>query len=85
MGLPGLSQEQVQVQLCQALLRSARFNLAKRYLTGQPHSKASIPQNIIERQACHSASQWQLHIGSMTSMGHEVSQSVMCSFVCLFA
>ncbi|KAL0036267.1 hypothetical protein WJX79_010808 [Trebouxia sp. C0005] len=33
-GLPGVSQEQVQVQLCQALLRSARFNLAKRYLTG---------------------------------------------------
>lgn len=46
-GLPGVSQEQVQVQLCQALLRSARFNLAKRYLTGQPHSKAGIPQNLI--------------------------------------
>ena len=34
-GRLGLSQEQVQAQLCQALLRSARFNLAKQYLTGQ--------------------------------------------------
>jgi len=73
------------VQLCQALLCSARFNLAKRYLTGQPQSKAGIHQNIIERQSCHSASQWHLHIGSMTSMGYEVSHSVMRSFVCPFA
>lgn len=33
-GLPGLSEEEVQAQLCFALLRSARFNLAKTYLTG---------------------------------------------------
>lgn len=33
-GLPGLSEEEVQAQLCFALLRAARFNLAKTYLTG---------------------------------------------------
>ena len=33
-GLPGLSEQEVQAQLCFALLCSARFNLAKTYLTG---------------------------------------------------
>lgn len=33
-GLPGLSEQEVQAQLCFALLRSARFTLAKTYLTG---------------------------------------------------
>lgn len=33
-GLPGLSEQEVHAQLCFALLRSARFSLAKTYLTG---------------------------------------------------
>lgn len=35
-GLPGLREQEVQAQLCFALLCSARFNLAKTYLTGAP-------------------------------------------------
>ena len=35
-GLPGLSEQEVQAQLCQALLCCAHFNLAKQYLTGWP-------------------------------------------------
>ena len=35
-GLPGLSEEDVRVQLCLALLRCGRFNLAKQHLTGTP-------------------------------------------------
>ena len=34
-GLPGLTHQEVQALLCFALLRSARFNLAKTYLTGK--------------------------------------------------
>ena len=33
-GMPGLTDQEVQAQLCFALLCSARFNLAKTYLTG---------------------------------------------------
>ena len=46
-GRLGLSQEQVHAQLCQALLRLARFNLAKQYLTGQSPSCGVLPRALL--------------------------------------
>lgn len=46
-GRLGLSQEQVHAQLCQALLRSARFNLAKQYLTGQSMCYGVTPRALL--------------------------------------
>ena len=34
-GLPSLSHQEVQQQLCLTLLRCTHFNLAKQYITGQ--------------------------------------------------
>ena len=43
-GLPSLSEQEVEAQLCLTLLRCARFNLAKQYLTGQP---CSFSQHVV--------------------------------------
>ncbi|DBB06293.1 hypothetical protein WJX77_007210 [Trebouxia sp. C0004] len=63
-GLPGLSQEQVHVQLCQALLRSARFNLAKRYLTGGQALPCEVARAVVLQAA-------QYYFDSATSLEAE--------------